>query len=185
MAKETYETKDYVRAEVYNAIGRPQPLFQTHKAFANGGEVSILRGVHKKQADYGPILSIARQFAQEGQHSEILAKVHAKSKTYDEVYGALRGTKYDRKCPDLRIDGKFYEFESYVRPWNKNKIKRMLTNGLRQSDRIIIDNSGGANDRYVRKMVMARANLAGQKVREVWLYEKGKVRLFYKNNREE
>lgn len=65
----------------------------------------------------------------------------------------------------------------------------MLSHGMGQSPRIIINNTKGCGDRYIRKMIKARCNVNGQ-IDEVWLYEKGNVRLFYKegkfykNNRE-
>lgn len=55
----------------------------------------------------------------------------------------------------------------------------MLTNGLRQSSRIIINNNKGAIDRHIRKLVMARVNLNAP-IEEVWLFEKGQVRIVYK-----
>lgn len=37
------------------------------------------------------------------------------------------------------IDGCFYEFESYTSPFKKDKIGRMLSQGIKQSSRIIIN----------------------------------------------
>ena len=56
-------------------------------------------------------------------------------------------------------------------------LKRMLTNGVVQSQYIIIDNSKGASDRYIRKCIMAKKRLST--IEEVWIYEKGKIRLFF------
>lgn len=181
MAKEIYTTKDFVRASVINALGNTDSLFRTSKRFANGGEIKMMRGVDKKKSDYKSILTVARSFAEEGNKVEILAPVHAKSNAYEHVYGTLKGTKYENKCPDLRINGKFYEFEGFVRPWNKRKISNMLSHGFAQSDRVIIDNSDGASDRFIRKAIDARRKLPNSQIKEVWLYEKGEKRLFYKD----
>ncbi len=54
----------------------------------------------------------------------------------------------------------------------------MLAHGLIQANRIIIDNSKGAADRIIRKAIMARLRI-GTDIKEVWLYEKGRKRLFY------
>lgn len=54
----------------------------------------------------------------------------------------------------------------------------MLTHGLIQSNRIIIDNTKGASDRIIRKAIMARLKI-GTDIEEVWLYEKGCKRLFF------
>ena len=55
----------------------------------------------------------------------------------------------------------------------------MLSNGLKQSDRIVINNTKGGSDRIIRKLIKARENISAR-ISEVWLYEKGKLRLFYK-----
>ena len=55
----------------------------------------------------------------------------------------------------------------------------MLSNGLLQSDRIIINNTKGGSDRIIRKLIKAREHKIAN-ILEVWLYEKGKLRLFYK-----
>ena len=60
----------------------------------------------------------------------------------------------------------------------------MLSNGLQQSSRVIIDNNKGAVDRHIGKLIQARLNLHAP-IEEVWIYEKGSIRLIYKNNRED
>ena len=54
----------------------------------------------------------------------------------------------------------------------------MLSHGLKQSGRIIINNNKGGNDRLIRKMIQARLHINAD-IKEIWLYEKGKLRLFY------
>ena len=77
------------------------------------------------------------------------------------------------------IFGKFYEFENYTPPFKKIKISHMLSNGLKQSSYIIINNSKGASDRYVKRLIYERIN-NNIHVDEVWLYEKGKLRILLK-----
>ena len=105
--------------------------------------------------------------------------VHFKSAEYKEIYKSLIGTIYECKCPDLQIDGLFYEFENYASPFKKDKLRRMVNHGLKQSDKIIINNSKGASDRYIKKLIFDRIKL-NQIINEVWVYEKGKVRILYK-----
>jgi hypothetical protein len=95
------------------------------------------------------------------------------------VFGQLKGTKYERKCPDLIADGVFYEYESFVPPFKKEKTGNMLSKGLKQSSYVIINNNKGASDRFIKKNIFDRIKL-GQIVDEVLIYEKGKIRLFYK-----
>ena len=78
------------------------------------------------------------------------------------------------------IDDMFYEYEGFEKPWNRRKIKNMLAHGLIQANYIIINNNKGAADRIIRKAIMARLKI-GTDIREVWLYEKGHNRLFFKD----
>ena len=56
----------------------------------------------------------------------------------------------------------------------------MLRNGLKQSDNVVLNNTKGTSDRYIRRLIFDHVK-AGNEVNEVWLYEKGALRLFYKN----
>ena len=46
------------------------------------------------------------------------------------------------------IYGELYEYEGFEKPWNIKKVSRMFTHGLKQSDRLIINNTKGCSDRY-------------------------------------
>lgn len=94
----------------------------------------------------------------------------------------LKGTAYERKCPDLIINGIPYEYEGYSGAWTKRKVSNMLSHGLKQSDRVIIDNNKGCSDRYIRKAIMARLNI-NTPISEIWLYEKGNTILFFKDGK--
>ena len=157
-------------------------LFTTAKTYEGGGRVLIMNGVDKSKPDYKAILTLATLFAKDGSIARILTSCHFKSQEYKTIFGALMGTKYERKCPDLLIDDKFYEYEGFEKPWNRRKIKNMLAHGLLQSSRIVIDNNKGASDRIIRKGIMARLKI-GSSIKEVWLYEKGRKRLFYRNGK--
>ena len=149
--------------------------FSSYKTFDNGGVVQLMNGLDATGSDYKPLLSIARAFAENGSVARITTKAHFKSPEYKDVFGALFGTKYERKCPDLIVDGKFYEFESFVRPWNKKKVGRMISHGTSQSNRIIIDNSNGCSHRFILTQVHNRLRQANFKneILELWVYEKG------------
>lgn len=155
-------------------------LFTTAKAFTGGGCVMIMSGVDKSKPDYKPILTLASLFAKEGKTAKILTSCHFKSQEYKQIFGALMGTKYERKCPDLLIDDKFYEYEGFEKPWKKEKVRRMVSHGMIQSARMIINNTKGASDRFIRQAIVARINV-GATIKEVWLYEKGHKRLFFKD----
>lgn len=149
--------------------------------YPNGGKLLIHPGVDKDKDDYHPIVNIGQYFAKQGCLVKIPPRVHIKSSEYQSIYGSLVGTKYEGKCPDLQIDGNFYEFEGFVKPWKKRKVKNMLSHGLQQSPYLIIDNTKGCSDRFIRKQIINKA--ANGTIQEVWLYEKGKIRLLYKQGR--
>jgi len=152
-----------------------------YKKFRNSGEIEIIEG-YKKKPDHKDLISISREFAKNGDNVKITTDIHFKDEKYKEVFGALIGTKYERKCPDLIINGKFYEYESYIKPFKKEKISHMIKKGSEQSSRIIINNNKGASDRYIRRNVFERLNDKNFKwdIDELWLYEKGSLRMLYK-----
>ena len=157
-------------------------MFKTYKQYKSGGEVLIHPEVDQKQPDYKDLLSIANIFAQKGKSVKLTPPVHFKSNTYREIYGSLIETTYERKCPDLKIDELFYEYESYLPPFKKEKISHMIRKGTKQSSRIIINNNKGASDRFIIRNIkerMADKNFKYE-INEVWLYEKGTLRQLFK-----
>ena len=177
MPKEFTEYQERLRKE-RDAKEDKKQLFKTYKKYKNGGHIEIING-YKKKSDHKDLIAIARDFAQKGDNVKITTNIHFKDEKYKEVFGSLIGAKYERKCPDLIINDKFYEYEKYVPPFSKNKVSNMLKKGLQQSPQIIINNNKGASDRYIKKLVYNRLN-KGQTINEVWLYERGETRLLYK-----
>ena len=149
-----------------------------YKNFENKGKIEIINE-YKKKTDHKDLLSISRFFAKEGYCVKITTDIHYKDERYTEVFGALIGTKYERKCPDLIVNEKFYEYESYLPPFNRDKLYRMFSRGLSQSSNIIINNNKGASHRFIKNAIGNRIRL-GQAIDEVWVYEKGEIILFYK-----
>ena len=153
-----------------------------HKA-ENGGSLYIHQDVEKDKTDYKDMKRICLQFAKTGHDVRMTPRLHYRSEEYKKIYGSLTGTKFEKKCPDFSVDGVFYEYEGFAKPWNKKKIRNMISHGLKQSDRIVINNTKGCSDRYLRKAIVARLRFPEIKVSEVWVYEKGNVRLFYKDRK--
>ena len=156
--------------------------YKLERKYANGGTLYIHQDLDRKKSDFNAIKTIGSHFAKEGHTVEMTPTVHHLSKEYQEIYSALKGTQYERKCPDLKIDGRFYEYEGFVKPWKKDKVRRMFSHGLKQAPNLIIDNTKGCSDRYIRKMIIARQKI-NTRMDEVWIYEKGKIRLFYKDGK--
>jgi hypothetical protein len=161
----------------------PSPYFSVIAEYSNDGYIEIMDN-YQKGNDYADLKSIARLFAMAGSKVQILAPVHHKDLRYKRIFGALTGTRYNRKCPDLIIDGKFYEYESYIPPFKKRKISNMISAGIKQSSRIIINNNKGVKHRWIERNVFYRVAKNLQAIDEVWVYEKGNVYLVYKTNRE-
>ncbi|MDR0559496.1 MAG: hypothetical protein LBG92_04960, partial [Prevotellaceae bacterium] len=172
--------QDFTVREI-KPVSVPSAGFHTYKEFGNGGRIEVMDGYDRK-SDYGDLISIAREFAVEGKTVLMPNPVHFKDEKYKQIYGKLIGTPYERKCPDLIIDGNFYEYESYLPPFKKQKISNMIGHGSHQSSRIIIDNNKGANDQFILRNIHNRLKNKTFKynIDEVWLYEKGKIRLLYK-----
>ena len=159
----------------------PKQFFTVYKTFSSVGSIHIMDGLDKKAIDYKALLTIAREFAREGSEVRITTKAHYKSDEYEAVFGTLSGTRYERKCPDLIIDGAFYEYEGFVRPWNKRKVGRMISHGAIQSDRIIIDNTNGCSHRFILTQIFNRLRDKNFNcpITEVWVYEKGQIQQLY------
>ncbi|MBQ6952695.1 MAG: hypothetical protein IJP81_02160 [Bacteroidales bacterium] len=160
-------------------------LFVLYKQYPSGGTIWLMLGLGTSGSDYKDIMAIAKYLAKNGHEVKVLHAIHYKDQLYREVYGELIGTRFYRKCPDLLIDGRFYEYESYDRPFKSRKISHMLKRGAAQSSRIIIDNNRGASDRFIINMIENRLkdkNFRGD-IEEVYLYEKGEVRPLFKKKR--
>ena len=157
--------------------------FKLERKYKNGGALYIHSEVEKNKGDYNTILTMARQFAKEGHKARITPRLHVKSEEYKTVYAPLIGTIYEGKCPDFEVDGVFYEYEGFCKPWKKRKVKNMLTHGMKQSPNVIIDNTKGCSDRFIRSTIIKKLQAGNGVLNEVWIYEKGKVRLFFKKGK--
>ncbi len=144
------------------------------------GTIEISHLVDRTDGDYERLLSVARHFAADGARVVLTPKMTRPAKfEYDCVYGSLRGTPYDGKCPDLKIDGLWYEHEGFVTDNPKRAFSNMVNHGLKQSDRIIIDRPD-LTDRFMLRSIHNRIR-QGIPVEEVWLRNSdGSLSLLYK-----
>lgn len=150
--------------------------------FDNGGFLYVMEGLDKEASDFNDIMAIGRRFAESGKTVQILGVIHYKNLDYHKYFGPLVGTQYYKKCPDLRIGDKLYEYEGFVGVWSKRKLSRMLSHGAKQSPYIIIKNTKGCSDRFILKCIHDRMKDASYhySIMEVWVYEKGRIRQVYK-----
>ncbi len=160
---------------------KEKPNFITAKRYSNGGRVSIHNEVNKKSSDYKDLITIANQFAKKGSKVELTPRIHFKDPEYNVIYKSLKNTRYYRKCPDLKIDGVFYEYENFIPPFKYKKIGSMITHGVKQSNNIIIKNTNGASLRGVKRMIERRLRDKSftYELSRVYIYEKGKILSVY------
>lgn len=157
--------------------------FKLEHNFKNGGKLYVHPNIDKDKADYKEMKRICLQFAKMGHEVQMTPRLHYMSEEYKKIYGSLIGTKYEKKCPDFSINGIFYEFEGFVKPWSKKKVGRMLSHGMEQSGHIVINNTKGCSDRFIRKQIIARQRQSPNAIKEVWIYESGEVRPFLINGK--
>ncbi len=144
------------------------------------GEIRINRNVNRNDSDYQKLYQIAEYFADKGEVVELTPKMSRPPKfKYECIYGDLIGTKFEGKCPDLRIGGKWYEHEGFISDNPKRAFANMINHGLKQSNRIIIDRPD-LTERYMSRSIFNRIN-NGEDIQEIWLRDTdGSLRLLYK-----
>ncbi len=160
-----------------------QPLLQpkTIKEYENGGSLQYYPIIDTKTSDYMRIKASATAFAEQGHKVVITPKFDGGKfcPDYDNIYSGLKDTKYYGKCPDFSVDDIWYEHECFTSNNPKRAFGNMLKHGLKQSDRLILEDCG-LSDGYMLRAVNGRIK-AGKKVSEIWITNNGKTRLLYKN----
>uniref|UniRef100_A0AB33JLW3 Phage head morphogenesis domain-containing protein n=1 Tax=Prevotella sp. GTC17262 TaxID=3236797 RepID=A0AB33JLW3_9BACT len=157
--------------------------FQTKKQYSDGGKVQAHQLVNPTDSDYEKLMQVADFFAKQGYEARLTPKLSRPQKfVYQNIYHSLMGTKYEGKCPDLLIDGKWYEHEGFTSNNPKRAFRNMLTHGLKQSNRIIIDRPD-LTDGYMIRSIYGHVK-QGKDIEEVWVVEDEKLRLLYKKDRQ-
>lgn len=156
--------------------------FTKLKNFKNGGSVFVHDLVDQTAGDFKAILDCANFFASQGSEVKLLPRFSdtLKSDMYKNVFKELKGSHYYGKCPDLQIDGKFYEHEGFISQDKKKAFKNMLNRGLKQSDKIIIEDCG-LEESYMTRNINTRIYVEEQNIDEVWIKNGKKLKLIYKN----
>ena len=149
------------------------------------GTISINRNINRSDNDFERLMDVARHFAKDGAEVKLTPKMTRPPRfQYECVYADLIGTKFEGKCPDLNVDGKWYEHEGFVTDNPKRALKNMLNDGLKQANRLIIDQPD-LTDRYILHNILVRKK-QGQDIKEVWIRDKeGHLRCVYKEKQGE
>ena len=144
--------------------------------FPNGGKVVVYNTIERNTEDFHRILSCAKFLAQQGRQVVMPPKLDVpyKNPAYDMIFGSLRGTQYYGKCPDLQVDGVWYEHEGFSSVNPKTNFSNMCRRGFRQSDRIIIERCV-LTDGYMLRSIEGQMK-SGIRISELWVHSKGVCR---------
>lgn len=154
--------------------------YETKKEYPNGGKVQVHQLVNPADSDFKKLLQVADFFAKQGAEVKLTPKMSRPKKfVYQNIYHTLMGTKFEGKCPDLQINGLWYEHEGFVSDNPKRAFRNMITHGIKQSDRIIIDRPD-LTERYMLRSILGHIE-TGKDIKEVWLREQdGNLTRLYK-----
>jgi len=171
--KHPYFTKASNNKEVEKFI-HDNVEYQIKAKFENGGVYYQHAFVDEKASDYKEVDTVASFFAKEGSEVYSLPSIHYK----DGFYKKLFLGSYDKKCPDLKINNAFYEVENTITS-NIVGLSNMFRRGLKQANRLILDNHNEYPDYYILKNIHKRIR-EGQNIEEVWELRNNKIKLLYK-----
>jgi len=147
-----------------------QPLhhqFFLHYSNTNGGVVLIHKLVDDTESDYGLLVSIGIELANEGNKVELLPKLHEKDVDFRRK--VLPGARMN-KNPDLRINGEYWEVEAPEWPYHRTKIHTRIRKGQEQADALIILFSKDVNIKSVEVIIQARFKEHQKfKKAEIWI----------------
>ncbi len=147
------------------------------------GIIKINRNVNRSDSDFQKLYEIAEHFAALGDEVELTPIMTRPSRfKYECIYKDLIGTKYEGKCPDLRINGKWYEHEGYITNNPKNAFRNMLNDGLKQSNRLFIDKPN-LTEAYMKRVIKDRLK-NNQDILEIWIKDGTEITPLYKKSEE-
>ena len=126
--------------------------------YDNGGKIDVYDLVNQNASDFDNVFACCEYFAQQGKYVLITPSFTGdtlKNPNYHKIYASLMGTPYWSKCPDFLVysaehkDGVWYEHEGYdTKKDLTDRQKRadtfcwMMKRGVKQSDRIIVEDCG-------------------------------------------
>lgn len=147
------------------------------------GTVRISSLINRSDSDFYKLMQVAQAFAQKGSTVRLTPKMSRPPKfQYECFYQDLIGTRFEGKCPDLNVDGAWYEHEGFISDNPKRAFRNMLNDGLKQADRLIIDKPQ-LTEAYMKRVVWQRIK-DGQNITEIWIRDGKEVTLLYKKSEE-
>ncbi len=144
--------------------------FDLHKRFDSGGAVWISRLVDKNSTDYADLLKISLHQAENGDSVFINPRLNKNDLRWKYFFD---GHEFEWKCPDLKINGEFWELKETLAPWNlKRKMSNMCKSANGQCRNVIFKIPKGESPTKCNKRVNEFMRQAGN-VFQKWQYWDG------------
>jgi hypothetical protein len=164
----------------------------TIREYENGGKIQQYQSVDTSAGDYPKVFACCDYFARRGA-TAIITPHFAETvgnPDYHAIYGLLEGTPYWGKCPDFNVNGLWYEHEGYNEAKDLSKpnkradtFSKMLNRGLKQSDRLIIEDCDAGHS-YAQRNIFRRVRFEGQSISEIYVRTQTGLELLYKKEAE-
>ena len=163
-------------------------MIDTLIEYDNGGKIEAYQMVDKSTNDFMKVFACCDFFARKGAKTLITPRFSETvgNPDYAIIYASLRDTQYWGKCPDFCVDGVWYEHEGYDVTKNLSNLhkradtfSKMMNRGLKQSDRIIIEDCG-VTQNYIRRNLYNRIHYEKQNISAVYVRTPESLELIYK-----
>jgi len=164
-------------------------MLKTLIQYPNGGKIDIYKFVDKSANDYTNVFKCCEYFAMQGAHTIIYPQfsVTIGNISYEHIFVSLKGTQYWGRCPDFTVNGVWYEHEGFdtsekfTDPLKRAyKFRKMMKRGVKQSDRIIVEDTGVWRH-WAKRNVHDRVHRDKQNITEVYIRTDDGLELIYKS----
>ena len=125
---------------------------QIYKNAENGGTILRHSLVDINAIDYNDVYEIALDKANNGSVVEILPDTVIN----DPLYAILFEGAKENKCPDIKVDGIFWEIKTPTLPLKERKISKAIRNSHEQANCMIIRLNAKYNNNYLKKVAKGR-----------------------------
>ncbi|GIJ93380.1 hypothetical protein CAPN002_05980 [Capnocytophaga stomatis] len=175
-----------IREKVKERLERDIYTPKVIKEYENGGKIISSNLVNADGSDYERVYKCCEFFAKQGKEATILPRFNSplKSEVYKQLYKELKGTPYWGKCPDFKVGNVFYEHEGFLGSTSEMNFKKafkkatdMISKGIKQSDRIVIDYTP-CDYNSVKRSIEKRIS-ENQNISEVWVLQKDDLKRIY------
>ena len=164
-------------------------MIQTLIEYPNGGKIEVYTLVDQSASDFKKIYACCDYFAKQGAKAVITPHFDETvgNPNYILIYASLLGTPYWGRCPDFRVDGVWYEHEGFDTEKDLTDLKKradtfskMMTRGVKQSDRIILEDCKVGRN-YARRTIYRRVQYEKQNIKKVYIRTEAGLELVYKS----